>query len=234
MGFGELLGLFIYGAMTFITPCSVGLVAVYLTYLLGVGNDRSKGVVVGLVFVGAMTFTFFILGVLIASLIPVDLNSKVPYLLASVLLVIFGLSSLGVLDRLPFIGSLIDRYTESTDRSKATVVGKVLKGNYVIASIALGLIVSIALGPCSLALVLPVVMASLFTSSSPFNAGLMLAVFGLGHALPVFVLSVVFASTRSRLTVAFGGAGAKLSKVLGVVFILLAIYLFVVNFLFNS
>jgi len=230
MNVGELMGLFLYGTLTFITPCSVGLVAVYLTYLLGVSDDRRKGIVVGLVFVGAMTFTFFILGVLIASLIPVDLSSKIPYLLASVLLIIFGLSSLGLLDRVPYIGSLIERYTESADRSKATVAGRVLQGNYIIASIALGLIVSIALGPCSLALVLPVVMASLFSSSSPLNAGLMLAVFGLGHSIPVFVLSVVFASTRSRLTNVFSGTGAKLSKVLGVTFIVLAIYLLVVNF----
>jgi cytochrome c biogenesis protein CcdA len=230
MNVGELMGLFLYGALTFITPCSVGLIAVYLTYLLGVSDDRRKGVVVGLVFVGAMTLTFFVLGILIASLIPVDLSSKVPYLLASVLLVLFGLSSLGLLERVPFVGALIERYTVSTDRSKETLVGKVLKGNYLFASAALALIVSVALGPCSLALVLPVVMASLFTAASPLNAGMMLAVFGLGHSLPVFVLSVVFASTRSRLAAVFSGAGSKLSKVLGVAFILLAVYLLVVNF----
>jgi len=227
---GGLLGLFIYGVVTFITPCSISLVAVYLTYLLGVGDDRRKGVTVGLIFLVAMTSTFFVLGVLIASLVPVDLNSKAPYLLASILLVLFGLSSLGVLERVPLLGSLLDRYSEASDRSKATVVGKVLKGNYVVASFALGLIISVALGPCSLALVLPVVMASLFSSSSPLYAGVMLAVFGLGHAAPVFVLSVVFASTRSRLATMLGGFGKTFSKVLGVVFILLAIYLLVVNF----
>ena len=226
-----MLGLFIYGVVTFITPCSVGLMAVYLTYLLGVSDDRRKGVVVGLVFVGAMTVTFFVLGVLVASLVPVNLNSKVPYMIACVLLVFFGFSSLGILDDVPFLGSLMDRYTESADRSKATTVSRVLQGNYIIASFVLGFVVSIALGSCSLALVLPVIMASLFTSSTPLNAGLMLAVFGLGHSIPVLVLSIVFTSTRSRLTAVLSGAGSKLSKILGVAFILLAVYLFVVNIL---
>ena len=182
----------------------------------------------GLIFLTTMTSTFFVLGVLIASLVPVDLNSKTSYLLASILFVLFGLSALGILDKVPLLSTLFNRYTEASDRSKATVASKVLKGNYIIASIALGLSISMALGPRARA---PVVMASLFSSSSPIYAGIMLAVFGLGHAAPVFVLSVTIASTRSKLANTLGGFGKTFSRVLDVVFILLAIYLLAVNFL---
>jgi cytochrome c biogenesis protein CcdA len=231
MELGGLLGLFSYGAVTFITPCSISLVAVYLTYLLGVGDDRRKGITVGLIFLIAMTSTFFVLGVLIASLVPVDLNSKTPYLIASILLILFGLNSLGVLEKIPILSSLLNRFTEASNKSKTTVASKVLRGNYIVASFALGFIISVAISPCSLAGVLPVVMASLFSSSSPLYAGLMLAAFGLGHATPVFALSIVFASTRSRLANTLGKFGNAFSKILGIIFILLAIYLLAVNFL---
>ena len=42
-------GLFVLGLVTFLSPCSIALNSVYLTYAMGIGKSPVKGVAIGLV-----------------------------------------------------------------------------------------------------------------------------------------------------------------------------------------
>lgn len=220
------LSLFIYGLTTFISPCSVGLVSAYLTYSLRDSKNRGQGVLVGLSYMLAMGLVFFIFGYALSALIPINLaTSKLFYILSGALMIILGANTLGVLDRFNFISSFFYKISDSSDGLRAILIAKFGTGNKFISAFIFGVVISIALGPCSLALVLPAVMMTLFNAPSAIHGGLQLLVFGLGHSLPVLILGVAVSEARnlvSRKLMRFGGT---LNKVVGFGLMLLGLYL---------
>ena len=54
----EYIGLFIMGIATFLSPCSIALISVYLTYATGVGKSTLKGFIIGCSFTVAMCLVF--------------------------------------------------------------------------------------------------------------------------------------------------------------------------------
>ena len=45
--FEEYAGLFALGIVTFLSPCSIALISVYLTYATGIGKSTMKGFIIG-------------------------------------------------------------------------------------------------------------------------------------------------------------------------------------------
>jgi len=225
----EAFSLFMYGAITFASPCSLGLIIAYLSFILGADNTREEGALVGASFTLAMTLTFFIIGVLIASLVPVNLSSKIPYILTGIMLMLFGLNTYGVFDRYRLINDSISAFDNAVSQSRTKVLKKVASKGIFLPSFTLGVVISIALGPCSLAIVLPAIMASLFTAATPFHAGLILAVFGLGHAAPVAVLCVLVTQARTMFASTLIKRGEILSKLIGAGLFVFGLYLLYSN-----
>jgi cytochrome c biogenesis protein CcdA len=56
--FEEYAGLFVLGIATFLSPCSIALISVYLTYATGIGKSTLKGFVIGSSFAVAMCLVF--------------------------------------------------------------------------------------------------------------------------------------------------------------------------------
>ncbi len=219
------LGLFLYGVTTFITPCSIGLVSAYLTYTLKEGENRVRGVLTGLSFMAAMGLVFFALGYAVSSLVPLNLaTSKAFYIVAGALLILFGLSSLEVFQRVVLIEAALARLTEVTNRFKFEALQSLGGKGVVVRSFLFGLVISMALGPCSLALVLPAVMLTLFSAPSPAYGGLQLMAFGLGHGLPVLLLSALITQTRHMFSGRLTSIGARLTQVLGVGLIVMGVW----------
>jgi cytochrome c-type biogenesis protein len=218
----ESLGLFFLGLVTFLSPCSIALISVYLTYSIGVSKNIRKGLIIGCCFAVAMCLVFFLLGYAVASLIPLDLvNYRIFFGIAGVLLVLFGINNMGLFGKMSLIITAGSSFAERVNTLKLNALTRFSGYNYVIGSFLFGLIISIALGPCSLSLVLPAILLTIFAAPTPFHGGLLLFMFGLGHALPVVFLSVLLATARKTVSSKVSRAGELLTKIFGSAFIII-------------
>jgi cytochrome c biogenesis protein CcdA len=63
----------------------------------------------------------------------------------------------------------------------------------------------------------------MFTAPTAFHGGLLLLMFGLGHALPVIFLSTVLVTTRKMVSEKITEKGEWLTKGFGIAFLLMGI-----------
>jgi cytochrome c-type biogenesis protein len=219
----EYAGLFLLGIATFLSPCSIALISVYLTYATGMSKSIRKGLVVGCSFALAMCLVFFFLGYAVSSLIPIDAASyRLFYGISGALLVLFGINNLGLLEKIRHTKSS-SSFTERVNALKLNSLTRFSRYNYAMGSFLFGVVISFALGPCSLSLVLPAILLTMFSAPTPFHGGLLLSMFGLGHALPVVFLSVLLATARKAVSQKITEAGEWLTKIFGLAFILIGI-----------
>lgn len=220
----EFLGLFVLGIVTFLSPCSITLISIYLTYAVGVSKSIIKGFIIGCSFTVAMCLVFFLLGYAVASLIPIDLASyRFFFGIAGLLLILFGINNLGWFRKINITNSTTSTVTERMNTLKLSALTRFSRHNYVIGSFSFGIVISLALGPCSLSLVLPAILLTIFSAPTPFHGGLLLLAFGLGHALPVILLSSLLAATRKVASEKIAQAGELLTKIFGVAFVIIGI-----------
>ena len=220
----EYLGLFIMGIATFLTPCSIALISVYLTYATGVGKSTLKGFMIGCSFTVAMCLVFFFLGYAVSSLVPLEmLNYQLFLGAAGVLLILFGLNNLGFFGKIGLTTRVGSSMIERVNSLRLNALTRFSKYNYVLSSFLFGLVISIALGPCSLSIVLPAILLTMFTAPTPFHGGFLLLMFGLGHALPVIALSTVLATTRKLVSQKISEKSEWLTKGFGVAFLIIGI-----------
>lgn len=220
--FEELLGLFFLGIVTFLSPCSIALVSVYLTYAVGISKSIRKGLLIGCSFAIAMCLVFFFLGYAVSSLIPIDpAGYRLFFGISGFLLIIFGINNLALFQRISLTTNASSSFNELINALKLNALRRFSGYNYVIGSFLFGAVISLALGPCSLSLVLPAILLTLFSASTPFHGGLLLFVFGLGHALPVVFFSVLLATARKVLSDKIAKAGEWLTKIFGLAFLII-------------
>ena len=219
----EFLGLFTLGIVTFLSPCSIALISVYLTYAVCISKDVRKGFIIGCCFTIAMCLVFFFLGYAISSLIPVNINSyQLFFALAGILLLFFGINNLGLFKKVNRnnAGGFV---TEQVNALRLNAVMSLSKYNYIVGSFLFGVVISLALGPCSLSLVLPAILLTMFSAPTPYHGGLLLFGFGLGHALPVILLSTLLGTARKAVSQKISLAGEWLTKIFGVAFVIIGI-----------
>ena len=222
--FEELMGLFFLGIVTFLSPCSIALISVYLTYAVGVSKSVRKGFIIGCSFTIAMCLVFFFLGYAVSSLIPVDPASyRFFFGISGVLLILFGINNLGLFKKVNLSADASSSFTERMNSLKLTAMTRFSKYNYATGSFLFGIVISLALGPCSLSLVLPAILLTIFSAPTPYHGGLLLFAFGLGHALPVIFLSVLLATARKAVTEKIALAGEWLTKIFGAAFVVIGI-----------
>ena len=219
----EFLGLFTLGIVTFLSPCSIALISVYLTYSVGISKDIRKGFIIGCCFTIAMCLVFFFLGYAISSLIPVNTNIyQFFFALAGILLIFFGINNLGLFKKVnrDNAGGFV---IEQVNALRLNAVMRLSKYNYIVGSFLFGVVISLALGPCSLSLVLPAILLTMFSAPTPYHGGLLLFGFGLGHALPVILLSTLLGTARKAVSQKISLAGEWLTKIFGVAFVIIGI-----------
>jgi len=220
----ELIGLFFLGLVTFLSPCSIALISVYLTYAVGVGKSILKGLIIGISFTVAMCLVFFFLGYAVTSLIPLNmLNYQLFLGIAGVLLLMFGINNLGFLGKIGLFANVGSSINERINAMKLNALTRFSQYNYAISSFVFGLVISIALGPCSLSIVLPAILLTMLTAPTPFHGGLLLLMFGLGHALPVILLSTLLATARKAISQKISEKGEWLTKGFGIAFFVIGI-----------
>ena len=217
-------GLFVLGLVTFLSPCSIALISVYLTYAMGIGKSPLKGVAIGVSFTLAMCLVFFFLGYAVTSLVPLELLNYELFLgLAGILLVFFGINNLGLFAKAGLTSGVGKSLNEHVNGLKFNALTRFSKYNYVVSSFLFGLVISVALGPCSLSIVLPAVLLTMFTAPTAFHGGLLLLMFGLGHALPVIFLSTALVTTRKLVSSKVTEKGEWITKGFGTAFLVIGI-----------
>ena len=218
--FEEFLGLFSLGIVTFLSPCSIALTSVYLTYAVGTSKNISRGFIVGCSFAIAMCLVFFFLGYAISSLIPVGLvNYRFFFMIVGLLLVFFGANNLGLFRRTKIANNISSSLTERVNALKLASLTRFSEYNYAVGAFLFGAVISLALGPCSLSIVLPAILLTMFRAPTPYHGGLLLFSFGLGHALPVIFFSVLLATARSAISKKASLVGEWLTRIFGAGFI---------------
>jgi len=169
-----------------------------------------------------MCLVFFFLGYAVASLTPLYLiNYRLFLGVSGILLILFGINNLGLLKKIGLITGTGNPLTERINAFRLGALTRFSGYNYVIGSFLFGVVISLALGPCSLSLVLPAILLTIFTAPTPFHGGLLLFMFGLGHALPVIFLSVLLATARKAVGDKISTTGALLTKIFGLVFLII-------------
>ncbi len=222
--FEELTGLFFLGIVTFLSPCSIALISVYLTYAVGVSKSVRKSFIIGCSFTIAMCLVFFFLGYAVSSLIPVDPASyRFFFGISGILLILFGINNLGLFKKVSLLANATSSFNERINALKLTALTRFSEYNYAAGSFLFGIVISLALGPCSLSLVLPAILLTIFSAPTPYHGGLLLFAFGLGHALPVIFLSVLLATARKVVTEKTALAGEWLTRIFGVAFVVIGI-----------
>ena len=225
--FEEIIGLFTLGVVTFLSPCSIALISVYLTYALGISKDIRKGFIIGCCFTVAMCLVFFFLGYPISSLIPVNTESyQIFFALAGILLIFFGINNLGVFKKTK-IGNSEGSVMGQINAFRLQALMRLSNYNYAIGSFLFGVLISLALGPCSLSLVLPAILLTIFSAPTPVHGGLLLFAFGLGHALPVILLSTLMRTARKAVSEKISQAGEWGTKIFGAAFVIIGIIMII-------
>jgi cytochrome c-type biogenesis protein len=220
----DFLGLFSLGIVTFLSPCSIALISVYLTYAVGTSKSVRKGFIVGCSFTFAMCLVFFFLGYALSALVPLgQISYRFFFGVAGFLLVLFGISNLGFFKGVNIASRARSSLTERVNNMKLTALTRFSEYNYVAGSFLFGIVISLALGPCSLSLVLPAILLTMFSAPTPYHGGLLLFSFGLGHGLPVIFLSTLLVTARSAIGKRIAVAGEWLTKIFGAIFVVIGV-----------
>ena len=224
----EYIGLLLYGAATFLSPCSIALISVYLSYAVGVSDTLRKGLMVGCSFAVSMSLVFFFLGYVVSSLIPIGLaNYRLLFGIAGFLLIIFGMNNLGLFEKAGLVINAGTSFSENVSMLRLAALTRFSRYNYAVGSFLFAIVISIALGPCSLSLVLPAILLTIFSAPTPLHGGLLLSMFGLGHSLPVVFLGVLVGTARKVASERMASAGQYLTRIFGVAFFTVGIAMIV-------
>ena len=168
---------FLEGIFSFLSPCMLPLLPVYLTYFAG-NADRERGSGLGrtLAFVAGFTLSFLVLGLLfsaVGSLLRA--HQTLVNILCGLVMIGFGLSFLGVF-RLPQLNH---------GTSRVQVVG-------VFSAFLFGLLYPVYLTPC-IGAFLGSALAMAAASGSMLQGAILLLLYAMGLGIP-FVLSALIMS----------------------------------------
>lgn len=174
---------FLEGIISFISPCMLPLLPVYISYFGG-GNSMKKQVFLkALSFVIGFTVIFAILGVFAGTIGHLLSEFKtIVNIICGIIVIIFGLSYLEII-RLPFFRGV---------KSSGNIDG-------VISAFVFGLIYSISLTPCIGAFLGSALMIA-SSSGGALRGAALLIVYSLGLGIPFLISAVLI----EKLGAAFG------------------------------
>jgi len=213
----DLLGIFGAGLATFVTPCVLPLIPIYLAALLGgnleQANQGQRGQLLGRAALFALGFilVFTALGLVASSLGAALTRHKVWLQLAgAVLIAVFGLRFLGLI-RIPWF----DRVLKADDRRLQTRFGAVN-------AFVMGIVFAAGWTPCVGPVLGSVLTYTASVSSDPWTGAGYLAVYGLGFAVPL-LLTAAFAQGGLRLLDRIKPQLPKIERILGAVLVVVAL-----------
>ena len=204
----DLLGIYGAGLLTFVTPCVLPLVPIYLAALVGgaPAGDGPRGRLMARAGLFALGFVvvFTLLGLTASSLGGLLASHRsLVQVVGAALILLFGLKFLGVIN-IPLMDR-IARLDEGRFRTRFSSVNAVL----------MGVLFAAGWSPCVGPVLGSVLTYTASATSSPARGALYLAVYGLGLATPL-LLTAAFAQAGGRFLKRLRPYVPTLERVMGV------------------
>lgn len=213
----EFTGVFGAGALTFVTPCVLPLIPLYLALLMGNGKQergRLSLFINTAAFSAGMIAVFVAMGLTATALGSLLTEHRTELVLVGGLLVfLFGLKFLGLL-KVPFL-----EREKRLDSERLTVARFPLLN-----SLLMGVVFSLGWTPCVGPMLGSVLTYTATATSDPLTGAAYLGAYGLGFTLPLLALSL-FADAARRLVSRASAWLPRLEKVSGALLAGVGLYL---------
>ena len=225
-----LIGIFLLGVLTALTPCSIALLIAMISYVGSLQQKPSEnlkkvsiqGFWIGVVFTLGMAFVFFVFGLILSSIGFFIEASALFFLVAGIILIVLGINVFKPLKELIKIHTKKESSSLFFEKGK-NMFFKLSKKSVYLGAFFLGILFSIGWAPCALGLMMPVFVLILAQDFSLFMGGLLLFVFGLGHGIPIIPLCAVTTSIRGKLGNKYVTAGKWMQRIFGVIIIVIGL-----------
>jgi cytochrome c-type biogenesis protein len=225
-----ILGIFGLGILTALTPCSIALLVVMISYVgsLQKNNYEEKkkisiqGLWIGIVFTLGMAFVFFIFGLIISSVSMFIEASAIFYLISGIILVVLGINVFKPIKEIIKRNSAKGKDAQVIEKGQKMFFNLSKKSIY-LGAFFLGILFSIGWAPCAISLMMPVFILMLSQKIPILIGGFMLFVFGLGHGIPIIPLCAVTSSIRGKLGNKYVKAGKWMQWIFGIIIISIGI-----------
>ncbi|MCK5398014.1 MAG: cytochrome c biogenesis protein CcdA [Thermoplasmata archaeon] len=236
-----LAGMFALGIITSISPCSIALLIVMISYIGSIDDGsqtprdtRKKGLKIGIAFTLGMTLMFFLIGLLVSYVGLFIEMSAAFYLIAGIILAILGINAIKPLG----LGELASRLggSKSSDgelQSKDRFIDKISSQSEFLGSFMLGMFFTVGWAPCAISLVFPVIVMMLTQDFTLLTGGIMMAAFGLGHGLIIVPICTATGDVKGRLGNKLVKAGKWVQPGFGIVIVILGVIFALRFFGFN-
>lgn len=207
---------FLGGLLTFLSPCVLPLLPIYLSYLAGTqghitddNHNQKQTLFNALAFSLGFTISFVLIGVLFFELVSQFRVGSIFSQVMGALLIVLGLHTLGVF-KIPF---LLKDSRKMDKANKFTLGGALL----------LGILFAAGWSPC-IGPILATILALTSQSGTTLTAAMMMLVFSAGLAIP-FIVAALLASKASE----WAGKNARytvwVERIMGVLILLVGIVL---------
>jgi len=180
---------FLEGIITFVSPCLLPMLPIYLTYLAGGETEKTTGKTIlnSLGFILGFTIVFVSLGAFAGLLGSLLIRyATAVNIIAGLIVIVFGLNYLGVLK----IGFL------NKPRSAGTKAGKVT-GFFT--AVLFGVVFSVVWTPC-VGMFLGAALVKAAQQASAIEGTLMLLCFSLGLGIPFFLSALLLDRLKAAFT----------------------------------
>jgi len=169
--------IFIEGVASFLSPCVLPMIPMYISYFAGQDKDFRKTIINSLGFVFGFTIIFVLLGIFASTLGKViNANSRYINIIFGIIIVLFGMHYMGLLN------------IKMLNKSKGIKKNKDNLSFF--SAIIFGMIFSVCWTPCVGVFLSSALMLS-STSENILKGGLMLLIYSIGLGIP-FILTSVF------------------------------------------
>lgn len=181
----QYLIVFLEGVITFVSPCLLPMLPIYISYFAAGENSKSKTFTNALGFITGFTIVFMILGLFASTVGKLFIQySTAVNIIAGAIVILFGLSFLGVI-KLNFFSKRINVDTNNLTFAKSVIFGSVF---------------SISWTPCVGAFLGSALM--LAAQSNSWGSGLlMLLLYSLGLGIPFLLSALIIDKLKSTLEV---------------------------------
>ncbi|BBF43627.1 cytochrome c-type biogenesis protein CcdA [Lachnospiraceae bacterium KM106-2] len=174
---------FLEGFTTFISPCLLPMLPIYISYFSNGNNDTKKTVKNAIAFVAGFTVVFIVLGAFAASLGKyLAAHQRMVQIITGMIVILFGLNFMGVFEL-----SILNKTKKLTFQREATSIWS---------TFLFGIVFSIGWTPCvGTFLGSALMLAS--QSRSMYEGILLLAVYALGLGIPFIICAFLINQLKS-------------------------------------
>ncbi len=169
--------IFIEGFASFLSPCVLPMLPMYVSYFAGQDKDLKRTVINSLGFVSGFTIIFVLLGIFASTLGKlITVNSRYLNIIFGIIIILFGMHYMGILN------------IKILNKSKGLQKNKDKLSFF--SAIIFGMLFSVCWTPCVGVFLSSALMMSA-TSQNVLKGGLMLFIYSIGLGIP-FILTSIF------------------------------------------